>query len=507
MKLLSAKQIASADKFTIENEPIASTDLMERAALKIVNKLLAQQELLSGYHLKFGKGEIKVFCGIGNNGGDGLVIARHLILKGFRVKVFLVKFGSQLSVDCKNNLDALPANHFVVEDDNQLPSIDSDDLVIDSIFGLGLSRPVSGFTKELIQSINYSNAKVIALDISSGLMADGNQNNDFQAIIQADVTYTFQLPKFPFLLPSYAQFTGFWEVLDIGLLPEGINNQSSNKYFINHHLVKGVYHPRGIFSHKGTYGHSLIVGGSKGKMGAVVLACKSALKAGAGLVTAHVPKVGLTVLQTTAPEVMVNENEGHSYLEQSINLDGKQSIGFGIGAGQNPQTANALKLLIQNAAAPLVIDADGINILAENKTWLAYLPPETILTPHPAEFKRLVGTWETDEEKIALLLEFSRKFNVITILKGAFTVVATPGGNLFFNSTGNNGMATAGSGDCLLGLITSLRGQGYSALNASILGVYIHGLAGDIAAKKNGFEAVTAETIFENFGEAFKSLY
>lgn len=501
MKLLSAKQIAQLDKITIENEPITSVDLMERAALKIVNQLFKIPQFSQDYKSVDFTGNIKIFCGSGNNGGDGFAIANHLLPKGFKVEVFWVQFSANFSEDAKYNYQLL------LDDQIEILNINNEnyseieigefDLVIDSIFGSGLNRPIDGFVAEIIQKINNSQAKVIAVDIPSGLFAYDNSNNILENIIRADITFTFQMPKVAFLQPQNNLFTGSWHVLDIGLLVDSSSDFITKNYWVNKQFVEGLLPPRKTFSHKGSYGHALLIGGSFGKMGSISLATKACLKSGVGLATACVPNCGIDILQTVIPEAMVLPNEGELYLEGNVALTNKTSIGIGVGAGTEEKTAQLLKNLIAEANAPLVIDADGINILSENKTWLAFLPPQTILTPHPKEFERLVGPWETDEEKLKLLKGFCAKFNSIVVLKGAFTVTCTPNGNLFYNSTGNAGMATAGSGDVLFGIICGYLAQGLQPVNAVVLAVFNHGLAADIMVQETSETSLIASDIIE----------
>lgn len=501
MKLLSAKQIAQLDKITIENEPITSVDLMERAALKIVNQLFKIPQFSQDYKSVDFTGNIKIFCGSGNNGGDGFAIANHLLSKGFKVEVFWVQFSANFSEDAEYNYQLL------IDDQIEILNINNEnyseieigefDLVIDSIFGSGLNRPIDGFVAEIIQKINNSQAKVIAVDIPSGLFAYDNSNNILENIIRADITFTFQMPKVAFLQPQNNLFTGSWHVLDIGLLVDSSSDFITKNYWVNKQFVEGLLPPRKTFSHKGSYGHALLIGGSFGKMGSISLATKACLKSGVGLATACVPNCGIDILQTVIPEAMVLPNEGELYLEGNVALTNKTSIGIGVGAGTEEKTAQLLKNLIAEANAPLVIDADGINILSENKTWLAFLPPQTILTPHPKEFERLVGPWETDEEKLKLLKGFCAKFNSIVVLKGAFTVTCTPNGNLFYNSTGNAGMATAGSGDVLFGIICGYLAQGLQPVNAVVLAVFNHGLAADIMVKETSETSLIASDIIE----------
>lgn len=498
MKIFTAAQIAEIDQYTIEHEPISSTDLMERAALTVVNALENTPALLKPYRKPENK--ILIFCGMGNNGGDGLVIARHLASSGYQVIPYLVTFSLNPSADNEKNQVRLSQNKIdlvTLSSEKDIPEISSNDLVIDAIFGSGLSRPIEGFTRDVVKAINESEAKVLSIDIPSGLFAENNRDNDHEAIVKADVTYTFQFPKLAFFFPENYSFVGVWKVMDIGLHPEIIHQKETQYFFVTKRFVSSWLPKRPTFSHKGTFGHALLVGGAKGKMGAMVMAVKACLRAGSGLVTTHLPNCGTTIMQSAVPEAMVTENEGENYLKPTVTVGKENVIGFGPGAGTDEETGKALKVLIQNTQLPMVIDADGLNLLAENKTWLSFLPSHTILTPHPGEFERLVGNWNTDEEKLEKLKDFCHKFQVVTVLKGAYTVTCTPSGHFYFNSTGNPGMATGGSGDVLFGMITGLRAQGLDAIKAALLGVYLHGKAGDKATAKRGEVSLIATDIID----------
>jgi NAD(P)H-hydrate epimerase len=359
-----------------------------------------------------------------------------------------------------------------------------DVIVIDAIFGTGLNQAPEGNYKSCIQKLNESGKKIISIDLPSG-MNDGKQF-DFNSIIKANFTLTFQFPKFAFLLPDSGVFAGDWEVMDIGLLQDGYLNEKPIAHFLTKEMIKNNFPKRDVFSHKGTFGHVCLIGGSYGKMGAMVLSAHACMKSGAGLITVVVPECGYDILQTILPEAMVRVSKSEFYLEEfDTGKTDYDAVGVGPGMGTEKATADALKSLIQNANVPLVMDADALNILAENKTWLHFLPAGSILTPHPGEFQRLVGKWDSAHEMIELQKEFTFKFQCIVVLKGAYTSITTPGGNLFFNSTGNPGLAKGGSGDTLTGIITSVCAQGFSTLEAALSGVCLHGLAAELALEEN----------------------
>ncbi|MGE0561703.1 MAG: NAD(P)H-hydrate dehydratase [Flavobacteriales bacterium] len=495
MKILTSEQIKRVDEFTIQNEPIKSIDLMERAAKQCFEWIKNKYST---------KKTFAIFCGVGNNGGDGLVIARLLAEANYNVSVFVVEFSKNYSVDFKVNLERLKKNKIqftTLTSDNCGFNISPKTIVIDAIFGSGLNKPIEGFVAQIIHQLN--NYRIVAVDIPSGLLCENNQNNLSENIVRAAYTLTFQQPKLAMMFPQNNIFCGEGVVLPIGLHPDYLNLVETNYYYTTKHDVKSLVIPRKKTAHKGTFGHALLIAGSYGKMGAAVLSSKACLRTGVGLLTTHVPKCGLTILQTAIPEAMCSVSDENDFIADLPNIENYNAIGVGPGIGTEKQTQNVLKLLIQNAEIPLVLDADALNILSENKTWLAFLPESSILTPHPKEFERLVGKWENDEERLKLQLEFSIKNKLIIVLKGAYTAISTPNGKVHFNSSGNPGMATAGAGDVLTGIITSLVAQGYSFENAAILGVYLHGVAGDVAAENLGEEALIASDIIEHLPQAY----
>lgn len=497
MKILTTEQIRLADAYTIEHEPIESIDLMERAATQCVNWLIKKYTKEIFFSL---------FCGIGNNGGDGLVIARLLKKAGYNVTVFIVEFSKKYSPEFKINLDRLKEENIdftCLTKEEQDFIITEKSIIIDSIFGSGLSKPITGFVGKVIDRINGFDNQVVAIDIPSGLFADSNKGNEKGQTVRANFTLTFQQPKLAMLLPENYPYVGSFEVLDIGLHTQFLSDLKSNKIYLTKKIIQSIIHIREKFSHKGSYGHALLIAGSKGKMGAAILAAKACLRSGVGLLTLQVPKTGVDILQTSVPEAMCVENAADDYISDSIAIESYSTVGIGPGLGKEKETQNVFKLLIQNSAKALVIDADALNILSENKTWLAFLPKGSILTPHPKEFQRLVGKWNNDEERLELQQEFSCKNNIFVVLKGANTSVTAPDGFVYFNSTGNAGMATGGSGDVLTGIITSFLAQGYTSKEAALLGVYLHGIAGDIAKENLGENAMIASDILNYLPMAF----
>jgi len=502
MKIPSVGQIKEADAYTIAHEPITSVDLMERAAGKCFQWIT----LNYGRHRSF-----KIFCGTGNNGGDGLVIARMMAEKNMKVETFVVRFSDKCSEDFTINYDRLAKfNKIKIIDINvkeDFPVMEDSDIIIDAIFGSGLSKPVTeGIAADVIKQINKGKAEILAIDIPSGLFVDDNSGNTGE-IVHSKQTLTFQFPKLSFLFAGNEKYAGKWQVLPIGLHKDFIHELKVKNFFVEAEDCQPMIKPRNNFAHKGNYGHALLVCGSYGKMGAAVLSSKSCIRAGAGLVTTHIPACGYNILQTAAPEIMCDVDSDERVFSDNLDISVYNAIGVGSGIGKDEKTQKALKLLIQNSGNPMVFDADAINILAENKTWISFVPKNSIFTPHPKEFERLVGKSNNENERQKMQIDFSVKNGVYLILKGAFTCISTPAGDCYFNSTGNPGMATAGSGDALTGIITGLLAQSYTAFEASLLGVYLHGLAGDLAAKQIGYEALTAGDIIGFLGKAFKKLY
>ncbi|MFZ4463645.1 MAG: NAD(P)H-hydrate dehydratase [Bacteroidales bacterium] len=501
MKILSVEQIREADKYTIDNEPIESDQLMERAAKAV---FIRMTQKLSFTH------RILVFCGTGNNGGDGLALARMLHLQGFEVETFLVMFSEKLSDDCALNLKRLKEINGTVlheiREKVEIPAINNSFLIVDALFGSGLNKAIKGLAAEVIKMINSSDSIIISIDIPSGLKADSLTDHKKELCVKADYTLSFEFPKLAFLFPENELFVGNWEVLPIGLHPGFIQNLPVQNNLLTSEMVSKIVHKRAKFSHKGTYGHALLIAGSAGKSGAAILASLSCLHSGAGLLHTHLPKSAVIPLQVNVPEAMISCDPDEDYFSQKSDIAAFNAIGIGPGLGTEEKSAHAFKLLIQDARVPLIIDADALNILSENKTWLAFLPKNTILTPHPKEFERLFGKTGDSFERMEVQRSMSVKYGFIIVLKGAHTCISMPDGSCWFNSTGNPGMATGGSGDVLTGLILGLLAQGYSTFEASVLGVFLHGLAGDIAVSENGMESLIAGDIVRNIGKAYMKL-
>jgi NAD(P)H-hydrate epimerase len=499
MKILNREQIQQADEHTITNEPIASIDLMERAS----------QAFIHIFKTRFNKHQpIHIFCGVGNNGGDGLAISRLLLSESYKVTTYVVKYSANFSQDFQSNekrLSETSKSRIVyLDDETEMPEIPVGTIVIDALWGTGLTRAITGLGAKVIDFINKCNCKVVAVDIPSGIFCDDDNTDPVK--IKADLTITFQLPKYSFFMPENEDYIGELCLADIGLDQDFIQAQVSHITYLDLNFIKSIYHPRKRFAHKGHFGHALIFSGSYGKMGAVVLAAKSALKAGAGLVSAYIPQCGYEILQAALPECMVFCDENYELLSGIPDLKPFNVVAAGPGIGQHNSTMEAINKLLINYELPMVIDADGLNILASNPDMLKQLPENSILTPHIGEFDRLAGKSSNHYERLIKLAEFTSLYKCITVLKGYYSAVCMPDGRLFFNSTGNPGMATAGSGDVLTGVITGLMAQRYNPADAALLGVFLHGLAGDIMASNLCEEALIAGDIIEGLPSAFKLL-
>jgi hydroxyethylthiazole kinase-like uncharacterized protein yjeF len=509
MKIFNTNQIKDLDAYTIEHEPITSFHLMERAAGKcfewIDNHTGLSKDSKGHYTSRY-----IVFCGCGNNGGDGLIIARMLAAKDKSVEVYFVRYSDTSSEDNKTAETlyrrAKSRKFFDIKTEKDIPKINPDDVIIDAIFGSGLNKPVEGLAKSVIDSINSSKAKVISIDVPSGMFCDECSINNKGSVARANTTLTFELPKLCFLFPENFEYFGNWNVLRIGLSYEYSVQTSSKNIYLTEEIIQPLIRHRKPFAHKGDYGHALVIAGSYGKMGAAVLASTACLRAGAGLLTTYIPACGYDIMQTSLPEAMVETDSVNEIIYNQINTEKYDSIAVGPGIGKHEATEHFLKVLIQQSHIPLIIDADAITILGENKTWLSFIPQGSIFTPHPKEFERLIGKSSNNFERMKMQKEFSFKYQCYVILKGAHTCISTPDGTCYFNSTGNPGMATAGCGDVLTGILAGLFAQGYSSLETCLLGVFLHGLAGDITRDALGEEAMISGDIIAKLGNAFKMI-
>ncbi|MEM1326004.1 MAG: NAD(P)H-hydrate dehydratase [Bacteroidota bacterium] len=496
-KILSATQTKTLDQYTMQHEPISSINLMERASLAFVKAFSELYDYDS---------RITVWCGTGNNGGDGLAVARILSKFGYEASVIQVMIGNQLSKDNANNKDRLPQeiDYQILREYDALPIVDQESVAIDGLFGSGLSRPVEGYWAEVIAHINDKYKEIVTIDLPSGLYADYPAEG---TIIQATYTISFQLPNFSFFFPEHAKYIGDWQIVDIGLSEQGIKEAKSKLYFLDDNGVTNLLKERGRFDHKGTFGHALMIAGSYGKMGAAVLASRACLKAGAGLLSVHTPKIGYDIMQISLPEAMVLvDRNDYIVSELPTDLDRYKVAGIGPGLGTAPLSVQVVEQLLKSAQHPLVVDADALNILARNEKLLYDLPKGSILTPHPKEFDRLFGSHDTFWDRWQMQRNQAIRYNCIIILKGGHTSITTPEGKTYFSTAGNPGMGTAGSGDVLTGILTGLLAQGYDTETAACLGVHLHGVAGDLAVEDGSMESLIAGQLVEYLGAAFHHL-
>jgi len=496
MEILSAAQIRDWDAYTIREEPVQSIELMERAAAGCFSWLEKQGYLRRSFF---------IYCGKGNNGGDGLALARLLAARDCTVTVFILEFGHLGSEDFQANLARLHQTQveirFIQGEENFHP-IEPDAILIDALYGSGLNRPLEGVSARLAEYLNQSGNPIISIDIPSGIFAD--QSSKDHPSIRASHTLSFQCYKPAFLVAENEPSTGEVHILDIGLHPGYLQEVKSDLELSAPALIRSIYRPRKNFAHKGSFGHALLVAGSYGKMGAATLSARACLRGGAGLLTCHIPRCGYSILQTALPEAMILTDEDEK-INTSLpwDLTGYSSIGIGPGIGTGARTKNLLEDLLRRYPKSLILDADALNILARDPFLFTLLPPYSILTPHPKEFERLFGPAANDFARLELAREKAKEYQCVIVLKGHHTFIAMPGGKGYFNSTGNSGMAKGGSGDVLTGILTALLAQGYSAGETAILGVYLHGLAGDLAAEVFSRESMLPSDLTEQLGRAF----
>ncbi len=501
MKIISSSQLKELDKYTIIHEPVASIDLMERAARVLTNAIIQR------WDKSF---DIIVFAGPGNNGGDALAIARMLSQRGYHVEVYLFNIKGKLSEECQTNLNRLKTcgSIYFTEISTQFdpPVLTEKHLVVDGLFGSGLNKPLSGGFAAVVRYINVSKAQVVSIDIPSGLMGEDNTYNIRANIVHADVTLSIQLPKLAFFFPENEDIVGEWTLLDIGLKQAFIDAAESPYSTIEEEEIRALVKPRKRFAHKGCFGHALLIAGSYGMAGASILSAKACLRSGVGLLTVHTPIHNHDLLQTAVPEAMVHTDIHERYFAEPVELSRYKALAIGPGLGQEEDTALAMMEQIQGISLPLVLDADAINILSTHRNWLGRIPKRSILTPHIGELERLTGKCMDSFERLSKVKELAAYLQSYIIVKGAWTCIITPEGNFHFNPTGNPGMATAGSGDVLTGILLALLAQGYSQEEACKLGVYIHGMAGDIAAEEMTEIAMTSTDIVNSLPKAWKKI-
>ena len=490
------------DAYTIQEDEIESIELMERAATEVVrfitNKYPNQDK------------QIAIFAGPGNNGGDGLAVARLLHNKGyFNVQAFLFNTNNTLSEDCQKNAERLsvecPELCFTeVQQQFEAPTLNKDVLVVDALFGIGLNKPLGGGYAALVRFINATQGDIISIDMPSGLMCEDNTYNSPSAIVRATYTLTFGMPKLAQILADNQKYVGHTYVLNIGLHAEMLNSKDIAYEISETKDIKALLKSRPAFGHKGTFGHALLIAGKYGMAGAAVLASKACLKTGVGKLTLHTPTCNNDILQISVPEAILDHDEDEHIFANTVKTEYYQALAIGSGIGTHKNTALAFIEQISHSNIPLLIDADGINILGGHKGWIPQVPDNTILTPHYKEMQRL-GICNTDSFSTLIeAISIAKQHHLYICLKGHYTAICTPNGKVYFNPTGNSGMATAGSGDVLTGIILSLLAQQYSEETACRLGVFLHGLAGDYAAQALGEHSVTASDIIDYLPMAFK---
>lgn len=501
MKIFPTASIKQLDAFTIENEPISSIDLMERAAKALAKAISERWDAETPF---------TVFAGPGNNGGDALAVSRLLAAKGYKLEVYLFNTQNSLSPDCltnKERLGDIPNIDFhEVTSQFAPPTLTVEHVVIDGLFGSGLNKALSGGFAAVVKYINASSATVVSIDIPSGLMGEDNTYNVQSGIIRADVTLSLQLPKLAFLFAENEPYVGEWQLLDIELSEEAIEETDTDFFMLENEDMPYLVKSRPKFAHKGNFGRALLIAGSQGMAGASVLAAKACLRSGVGLLTVHVPFCNNAIVQTSVPEAMTQIDISETCFASAVDTDDYQAVGIGPGLGKAAETEAALLEQIDACQTPMVVDADALNLLGEKRSYIGRLPKGSILTPHPKELERLVGKCQNSYERLMKARELAKTANVHILLKGAYSAVIAPDGKCWFNITGNPGMATAGSGDVLTGVVLALLAQGYDSGTAARLATYVHGLAGDIACKKQGEIGMVAGDIISNLPLAWRML-
>ncbi|MBC7388499.1 MAG: NAD(P)H-hydrate dehydratase [Opitutaceae bacterium] len=497
LKIFSSEQIKKLDASTIEKEGITSVELMERASEAFVKEF-------TRFYSK--DKPVTILCGLGNNGGDGMAIARMLMNRAYNVNVFVVSFDNstaskEFTAEFLKLEDMIDIRQITQRRD--IPVFDAEAVIIDAMLGSGINRIVTGLLAEVITTVNKTRCEIVAVDIASGLFS--SRTNLEQAIIQPTFTFSFQIPKLAFFLPQNQFYVGELRFLDIGLNQDFINIEPTPYVLVDKKSIIKLVKKRAKFSHKGNFGHVMLFAGSNGKTGASMLASKGALRAGCGLVTILTEERDTPIVQGGIWEAMcVSYKTTDAIPSLPDNKNFTLGIGPGIGLGEH--SLRFLEYFLKYNSKPIVIDADGLNLISQNQHLLKFIPVKSILTPHPKEFERLAGNWSDDYERLEKQRGYSITHNIYIVLKGAHSSITTPEGFVYINSTGNAGMATAGSGDVLTGIITSFLAQNYSPEQACILGVFLHGLAGDLAASEIGQHSLMAGDIIEFLPLAFKEL-
>lgn len=501
MKILTAQQIKEADLYTINTEPISSIDLMERASEAFVDRFVKSWRIET---------HVNIFSGPGNNGGDAMAIARLLSLRGYKIDIYIFNTSSTASDDWLCNYKRLKecGNVNVIEITTAFSpqQLNREDVIIDGMFGTGLNRPLTGGFASVVKYINSQPCTVVSIDVPSGLMCEDNTYNVMNHIVKAHYTFTFQFPKLAFFFADTSQYVGDWEILDIGIKTPDSADFHTDYIFTGKEDIIGTLKKRNKFAHKGTMGHASLVAGKKGMSGAAILSAKACMRTGVGKLTLHTQECNALAITTSIPEVVLDIEHKTDFFCRTFDASTFDAMAIGPGIGTEDTTAQAFIEQIRLTKSQTVIDADAINILGSHRGWIQQLPQGCILTPHKKELFGLISSTRNCYEELEKTRELSVKQNIYIVIKGAFSAITTPEGKCYFNPTGNPGMATAGSGDVLTGIILSLLAQEYTPFEACRLGVYLHGLAGDIAADHFGEESMIASDIINCLPEAFKTI-
>jgi len=513
MKVVTAEVMQKLDRRTIEEAGIPGIVLMENAGRGAVREILkSYPEILEG--------EVAVIAGRGNNGGDGSVIARYLMNRGVGVKLFLLAAQEEVKGDARLNLDILLKMKATITEIKDLSAwkvhvveLEKCDLIVDAIFGTGLKSEIKGLVKEVINDVNHFKTPKVSVDLPSGLNA--NTGEVLGACVRADLTITFALPKRGLLIYPGADFTGRLKVVDISIPSHLLEEEGISDHVLCFENLSQYIKVREPNSHKGNYGHVLIIAGSKGKTGAAALACQAAARVGAGLVTLGIPESLHSIMEEKLTEVMTEPlaevEPGFLGVDSFEKIErlmvGKKVLALGPGVSTLEDTVKLLHRVVERSTIPLVIDADGINALRFDVELLKRVQVPVVLTPHPGEMARLVGlsAQEVQKDRIAIVRNCAQQYGCYVVLKGARSLIAEPGGDIFINPTGNAGMASGGMGDVLTGMITGFISQGYDITISAKLAVFIHGLLGDVVAKERGPVGLIAGDLISEIPRVLKA--
>ncbi len=499
MLLATGDQIRRADQVMIEELDFPGVLLMEEAGRKAAEFILATHP----DHSRF-----LVLAGPGNNGGDGFVIARYLMREGKSVEIILSHAPERYTGDAGINLKALNGSGIPVSIWPEHPGIDKEEVLIDALLGTGINSQLRGGILEMVQTFEAHPGPVVAIDMPSGLLADTGKV--LSKPIQADYTLTFQLPKVCHAVYPAANYCGVTCIADIGIWDSVIGGLGINRHWMDGEEARKMLkrHPRPVEGHKGTFGHVALIGGSNQYPGAIALSGHAALHAGAGLSTVIGTEHCRTAIFGMGPEVIFRALSGErinrTHLDAVLEWTARSTIGLGPGWSTHPEVKEFFLAFLEKSDRPLVLDADALNLIAAEQCWDS-IPPRSVITPHPGEMRRLVQNTSHSDQRLEQAEALAKAKNLIVVLKGAGTVIASPE-KTWVNRSGNSGMGTGGSGDVLTGVITSLLAQGHKPAAAAALGVYLHGLAGDLAAQKFGKNGLTASRIMEHLGPAMVTI-